>query len=717
MECPTLTTTYTLTIAAPEDDDWLMAPPITPPTSPSQPQTPPDNDIGHRTVTIGGPTSTPWDCLKSPSPPPVKKRKVGSGRKPLVKNTDSSIKITNLVSLLHPSSSSVGGGVGLGGAVSTRGGVALEGVTSSSSPHKNDKVVPDNHKPVAIQVLNDVQTISTTKSSTLLSQDRMRTKLAHTQTQPKASLSNEDSLRDSTGGVSVATSNSDGSTQLSVSRGSDYPLPTARSSTVVGVSCDVPVTAAMDTSDAVVGGGVINTETNADSAGVNVSVSADKASSGGLKSSAKVSSAEDDILTNALSATLFASESAGSANIITALTSTDFPNLVWTNSDLDEGGASTEGVREAGRGGGASVGAGRPVSVGVVGEPVHLSTLGMAMDDCATHIRLVKTSDSDDSGVTMANSVAITMTSASGSNDIMTSASGSNDITTASTSSSDDTISSVTMASTGNSGVAVITSERALTDVTTAHATPLMSVPSSMMLSALPSTDLTSLVTSSEPLLSTPANKTVTMPTPLLTTPLSSAKPGRPESPVITLVSINSQLFLCNMSPDASSASLQPLPVPSPHDLSPHDPSPHDYFPKPSAVKSFKIPKKPSILSNKQTNRQPSLSHQSHAHSHQNLHTATKKAPHPPRATRTHTTATKVPRPQNVPVARMSSEEAVANSICLKRKRHSLPTVPHTLSYTISSASGRKWTSHDLKGELAEKNVCVHERGCGKAPA
>ena len=47
----------------------------------------------------------------------------------------------------------------------------------------------------------------------------------------------------------------------------------------------------------------------------------------------------------------------------------------------------------------------------------------------------------------------------------------------------------------------------------------------------------------------------------------------------------------------------------------------------------------------------------------------------------------------------VSSEDAVAKSLCLHRQRAGLPVNPFTLTYTITSSSGHLWTTNNLEGE------------------
>ena len=54
----------------------------------------------------------------------------------------------------------------------------------------------------------------------------------------------------------------------------------------------------------------------------------------------------------------------------------------------------------------------------------------------------------------------------------------------------------------------------------------------------------------------------------------------------------------------------------------------------------------------------------------------------------------KSPTSQNV-----SSEDAVAQSLCLRRKGAGLPTNPFCLTYTVTSSSGHSWTTDKLEGE------------------
>ena len=46
-----------------------------------------------------------------------------------------------------------------------------------------------------------------------------------------------------------------------------------------------------------------------------------------------------------------------------------------------------------------------------------------------------------------------------------------------------------------------------------------------------------------------------------------------------------------------------------------------------------------------------------------------------------------------------SSEDAMEQSLCLRRKEAGLPTNPFSLTYTVTSTSGRSWTTNSLEGE------------------
>jgi hypothetical protein len=108
-------------------------------------------------------------------------------------------------------------------------------------------------------------------------------------------------------------------------------------------------------------------------------------------------------------------------------------------------------------------------------------------------------------------------------------------------------------------------------------------------------------------------------------------------------VSINSMLYLCNLSSDSSTTTIQPL--------------------SSNAASNLK-----DLLPNSSVNN-----------------------------TRTtgRSTAAKGRGREGVP-----SEDAVSGSVCLKRKRCGLPTTPHALNFSISTGTGRKWESHDLRGGL-----------------
>ena len=164
---------------------------------------------------------------------------------------------------------------------------------------------------------------------------------------------------------------------------------------------------------------------------------------------------------------------------------------------------------------------------------------------------------------------------------------------------------------------------------------------------SLTQSDLSDLINSlSHSAAESPATNS-SSPTPMTATPPSNVT-------VVPFIS-NSQLYLYTLNSDPSDATSAPL---------------VNCFPNSSAVKNFKIPKKNSITP-------------SGKNSQRNRNKVSRVSTKRPRAL-----------PQEV-----SSEEAVANSVCLRRNGCGLPTVPHSLNFSITSSSGRKWASNDLKGK------------------
>ena len=55
-----------------------------------------------------------------------------------------------------------------------------------------------------------------------------------------------------------------------------------------------------------------------------------------------------------------------------------------------------------------------------------------------------------------------------------------------------------------------------------------------------------------------------------------------------------------------------------------------------------------------------------------------------------------------------SSEDAMAKSLCLRRKGEGLPVNPFTLIYTVTSSAGHSWSTNSLKGERTLASGLLH---------
>lgn len=646
MDSPSLTTTYSLTISAPEDDDWLMALPLTPPTSPGKSRSPSppsaDNgsgDIGCSSVTVGDHAPNTWDVFRSLSPPPKKRKVTSNVRKPRTKNADSAAaKITNLVSLLHSRGGPGGveGGGGGGGA-----GGAAPSVKNSS----------ENHRPI------DMRVIANLLSSVAEARASQPPPAAATPTTATPSSSS-----------SLEKPESNAKLPPILAHGGRDPLPTP--ALVTAVDAAMETTSELASAKAGVKSGQEDGAESADKASARPVIAQAPTPEVVPQEGKDGKLSEDDILKSAMSATLFASapsQGAASANIITALTSTDFTNLVWTPnsavSSCGDGGRVNSDLSSLASDQQAADASGRQEEVGVASKCV---------------------------GVTGAPEDPLPNASAGGG-------------------------AGLPLASSGDPGRAATeqTGQTGLTGQTTATPAPTLTPEQlSAVLSALPPTaDHTpKTVAVPTPILATntPSSSSLATPT---ATPTSSDAAG----PLLTLVSINSTLYLCNLNTDSPSGTFQAIPVTS-----------QGVFPNASAIRNFRIPKKGST---------PSPSKQSADHTPSAASAAatpsSEQASGPRRLVSRrggrNPAGKRMRGGAHVRSGRTGggggggggvsslllsadaqarlSEEVVQGSVCLRRKRCGLATVSHALSFCISTESGRKWSSQDLQGEGAGPGV------------
>ena len=153
---PSSVTMYTLTVTAPDTEDWLLATPtssdLSEPIDASQP------DLHCTMITVGEASApsaicSPWDSLNEQLSLPSKKRKDSSftnsiSRKPRIKNVDLE---TSLVFLRHNMTSIMGGNI----------------VHALQMDNSKGESSCQEHRPVAIQVL--LSNPSTSSSSPLSS--------------------------------------------------------------------------------------------------------------------------------------------------------------------------------------------------------------------------------------------------------------------------------------------------------------------------------------------------------------------------------------------------------------------------------------------------------------------------------------------------------------------------------------------------------------------
>lgn len=652
MENPSRVTTYTLTISAPEDDDWLMAPPVTPPMSPSKPQTPPaTNDIGYHSVTVGGSSPLLWESLMFPSSPPVAKRRkvaAGTARKPRIKNTDSAPKNTDSAS---KNTDSAPKNTNL---LSREGGVA--------SPLKNDVIRVENHKLVDVQlVVGGAGSGKTTPTPPPPPLSTHRTN--HAQAIPVNAMP-------ATATPSGGTSSGSGDVPSALTGGCDHSLPS------VSTSTDAP---ALASSDGIIATGSSHSAPDKTLTGeTRLAESAD--AKGEVAAVVAGSKCEEDILKSAMSATLLATESgssAASANIISALTSSDFANLVWTNTDLSLTGA---GQVDGGRGKVAVYG------VSEVGGEVSLSGGGV------------------DGVVERGGASADTNASCPSS----TSLGGRGNVGVVNSHSATPTTTHVAIPTNLTATPTILTSVPGGGGPTTVPANPLAPASAGGCGRNIDSSTPTKTVALPTPMLAIPpgpaaaASPSSFVPLPTSSVPVTTA--AAPDGSLLTLVSINSKLYLCNLTADSAVGTFQPLPQTDSSHHHTHHPHNEQVFPNTSAISSFRIPKKatpPSAVSSKQTGA-------GHHTSRSGVGGAKRPAGECPssdipmakrRASLTSGRGGGARRLSSRVLAERRSEEAVEGSVCLKRKRCGLGSVSHTLSFSISCSSGRKWSSQDLQGE------------------
>ena len=131
-----------------------------------------------------------------------------------------------------------------------------------------------------------------------------------------------------------------------------------------------------------------------------------------------------------------------------------------------------------------------------------------------------------------------------------------------------------------------------------------------------------------------------------------------------------------------------PPPLTPSHPHRNHLMSPSNHFPNMDAIRSFRIPKKRhEALSTPPPPSPPSQPH------FQVLHTS--PPPSQPHFQVLHSSLSPPPsRPHNAP-----SEEAVSNSVCVRRQQADLATTPYALTFTLSSSDGHSWTDSSLEGE------------------
>lgn len=558
-----------------------MALPMTPPSSPSRSQTPPGEDIGCESTTIGEPSAVQlWDCLRSP--PPARKPR-GLARKARLKNADLAADIASLVSVMHP-----GGGVAKGCVVTS-----LE----------NDQVCTDNHRPLDVRFINNRHV----PQNSLLSPP-----LPHQAVASLLSLSGKDISIPAVSSIqNASTGDTDSACSVTVTTTGNSSPPGEGSS---GEHVAMEMESAADSADVGVVSPMDVVVPVAPKGGVPIT---------GCNSNVTTTTTDDDILKSAMSATLGAGvSSAESANIITALTSTDFPNLVWLNSDLSL--VDGEEGSQAGTGGGAG------------GERGRKEVVSSANGDG------VEEMDTGRPGTVELESAV--------SNNALEDSAGTTGLTTAST---------------GLSGTATVRTTASTCLSTSAGTNTVAS--STLSLSSCSSRDVPGIDVAMSALATPPTNPAhlvdcVT--TPALTTPPSTtnslSSSSKPDDPVLTVVSIDSKLYLCSVPPNAPATDTSIL---------------NNFFPNSSAVQSYKIPKKAATFSASKRSLQQA-----------------------PRPGVTKGVGSRHGHASSLRAGR-SSDEAVAGSVCLKRQGKRLPTTPHQLCFSITTDAGRKWEAHDIRGQ------------------
>ena len=626
-----------------------MAPPITPPTSPSKTSPSAANDIGYQSVTVGGPPPLTWDSLASP--PKVRKRITNPvRRKARIKNADSAVNIKTLMSLLHPSGAVVG---------------------TLDPSHKNDELCTDGRRPVDIRIINSTARnnfLSNLKVKSATNRNTDMTSHIQDRVPPYSTTSTT-----STKGPSILSPASI-ACPLPLSQAIDRPgdpLPvicntsTCSIATMATTTPCSTVTMATATllspSKAQVDSFVVKETKMDDLEGTNVEAMEIETSSISKADSTAglANTSSDDILKTAMSATLLTGISGTSTNV------TGLTNALMNNEELFR-----------------SIVADPTCIFSAVTESCGLALkdlVSMAKDGTRSHESSALSKTSSETGLTSErhNSTDVMESTSSG---VRTGNSESNASTSNLCANVSSGLANNCSGITSMSDISVVTNTFANSLTSTNSCTSsdgpgtgntsrkdavfIAENPTCTVNTVLPATSLTDLKKSADlsGLLNSLANsanqvKSITVPPPMLALPPSTLNvmSSKSDSSNVTLVPIisDSQLYLCPWSTDTS------VSVPS---------SSLNYFPNSSAVKSFKIPKK---------------------------HTPPKPRPSHSRTSRP-SLAAKVPRPLNS--VGESSDEAVMNSVCLKRKKCNLSTVPHALHFSIKSSSGHEWKSHDLKG-------------------
>ena len=181
-----------------------------------------------------------------------------------------------------------------------------------------------------------------------------------------------------------------------------------------------------------------------------------------------------------------------------------------------------------------------------------------------------------------------------------------------------------------------------------------------------------------------PSNKAKSPPTSAQSPPTSPAIAVFQNMTYVPYIS-NNHLYLYPVSPNSlmghtpsqqSPSHLQLLTTPPGVNL-PQSPQQRNEFPGQKAANRVKVPRR---------RRKPPKSPPTR--------------PHPLVAAPASQASTASPASPASPITRHeSSEDAVAKSLCLRRKGEGLPVDPFTLTYTVTSSAGHSWTTNSLEGE------------------